>query len=232
MRRGQAGFSLLEVMVAVAIMALALVVLFRITTNNVRAAAHSRLVTTATLLARAKISAMEDEILTDGFVDNDQEADGDFSDEGYPHFRWQSLIEAVELPADAAEKAQAASTQNQQEAATGPGANPMSMLTGMMGGMLSTFIEPIRNGLEQSVRKITLRVLWTEVSIGELSFEVVTFMTDAGKLDMALPSLGMPGAGAGGAGGASAATRGTSASTPITTPSTAASATGRPVVRP
>jgi hypothetical protein len=39
----------------------------------VRAAAHARLVTTATFLARAKLAAMEDGIVADGFTDSDEE---------------------------------------------------------------------------------------------------------------------------------------------------------------
>ena len=46
--RREGGFSLLEVMVAIAIMAISLVVIVRITSMNVRAAAHSRMVTAAT----------------------------------------------------------------------------------------------------------------------------------------------------------------------------------------
>jgi general secretion pathway protein I len=193
-----AGFSLLEVMVAIAILALSLVVLVRITTNNVRAAAHAQLVTSAAFLSRAKLAAMEDDILATGFTDSDQEDAGDFSDEGFPHFRWQSVLERVELPIDAAEKAQEAATQTTQEATTGPSANPMLALTGMMGGLMSTLIEPIRVGLQESVRRVTVRVLWDELGRSEQSFEVFAYLTDPAKLDLA---MGAPAGATGGAGG-------------------------------
>ena len=38
----------------------------------------------------------------------------------------------------------------------------MSMLTGFMGGFMTTLIEPIRLGLQESVRKLTVRVMWDE----------------------------------------------------------------------
>ena len=53
------GFSLLEVMVSLAILAIALVVLTRTVTGDVRATQHSRMVTAATFLARTKISSLE-----------------------------------------------------------------------------------------------------------------------------------------------------------------------------
>ena len=74
---------------------MALVVLVGITTNNVRNTQHAKLITTATFLARAKMAELEDLVLEEGFIDNDQEEEGDFSDEGSPKFRWNTLIEKV-----------------------------------------------------------------------------------------------------------------------------------------
>jgi general secretion pathway protein I len=205
------GFSLLEVMVAIAIMALSLVVIVRITSMNVRAAAHSRMITAATFLARSKLAAVEDDIITLGFTDSDQEDGGDFGDEGYPKFRWESLIERVELPTDIASKAQETAGEKTMEAQTGPSANPMAAMAGMMGGFMSSLIEPVRIGLQESVRRVTVKVKWEEIGRDEQSFEVVTYMTDPSKLDLAMGATGAGGAGgaggsgAGGAGGASGA---------------------------
>jgi prepilin-type N-terminal cleavage/methylation domain-containing protein len=205
-RRGEAGFSLLEVMMAIAILALSLVVLIRITTNNVRAAAHARMVTSATFLARAKLAAMEDQILAVGFTDSDEEDAGDFRDEGAASFRWTSLIERVELPTDAAQKAQEASTQQQQAATTGTTGSPLTALTGMMGGFMTTLIDPIRLGLQEAVRRVTVTVYWREVGRAEQSFDVVAYLTDPARLDnaMGLPSTtgtGGTGGGTGSSGG-------------------------------
>jgi prepilin-type N-terminal cleavage/methylation domain-containing protein len=196
-----AGFSLLEVMVSVAILGLSLVLIVEMVTNNVRATHHARNVTTATFLARTKIAALEDDILHVGFSDTDQEDSGSFADEGFPSFSWTTLIEAVELPADIAQKTQQASTDQQQQSN-----NPMMMMAGFLGGMMSTIIEPIRQGLEQAVRRVTVHVVWNEPSRPEQVVDVVAYFTDPAKLDLALgtgaaTAGGGPPAGTGGAPG-------------------------------
>jgi general secretion pathway protein I len=200
--RRESGFSLLEVMVAIAIMAISLTVIVRITSMNVRAAAHSRMITAATLLARSKLAAVEDDVISLGFTDSDQEDAGDFGDEGFPKYRWESLIERVELPTDLATQAQQAASDKTQEAQTGPSTNPLAAMSGMMGGLMSTLIEPVRIGLQESVRRVTVRVKWQELGRDEQTFEVVTYMTDPSRLDLA---MGLPAAGTAGAGGSTGA---------------------------
>jgi hypothetical protein len=67
---------------------------------------------------------------------------------------------------------------------------------------MGMFIEPIRVGLEESVRRVTLRVYWSEHGRPEQSVDVVTYMTDPAKLDLAL-TLGSAAAGATGSTGTS-----------------------------
>lgn len=61
---------------------------------------------------------------------------------------------------------------------------------------MSTLIEPIRVGLEESVRRVSVEVTWDEPGRPERSFEVVTFMTDPAKLDLAMQAVGSPPGGA------------------------------------
>jgi general secretion pathway protein I len=203
--RGDDGFSLLEVMVAMAILAVALVVLVGITTQNVRATQHARQVTVATFLSRAKMSDVEDQILQEGFVDNDETEEGDFAEQGKAEFRWKTLIEKVELPTDITQQTQEA-VQDQTQQQSG---NPLMAMAGLMGGFMTTLIEPIRVGLQESVRRVTVRVAWDEPGRAEQSFEVVTFMTDPAKLDMAMQAVGQPAGGAQGTPSGQTGTTGT-----------------------
>jgi prepilin-type N-terminal cleavage/methylation domain-containing protein len=196
-KRHVAGFSLLEVMVALGILAMALVVLVGITTNNVRNTQHAKMVTIATFLARAKMAEVEDLVLEEGFTENDSEEEGDFGQEGWPDIYWKTIIEKIELPTDMAQQAQEAA-QGSMEANSD---NPLAAMAGFMGGFMSTLIEPVRVGLEESVRRVTVRVSWHEVGRPDRSFEVDTFITDPAKLDLAVQAIGQPPGGAGGAGG-------------------------------
>ena len=100
MRRARphtAGFTLLEVMIALAILAMSLITLSSSYQNSVRAANRSRLMTEATLLARYKMVEVEEEIFKEGFSDFDEEEEGDFEDEDFERFKYTLLVEKVEL---------------------------------------------------------------------------------------------------------------------------------------
>jgi prepilin-type N-terminal cleavage/methylation domain-containing protein len=208
---GQGGFTLLEVMVALGILAMTLIVLLEIVTNNVRATRHAKLTTAATFLLRGKMIDVEDQILENGFSTSDETAHGTFKDQGYPLFTWESAIERVELPADMAQKTKDDAQDKNRDSKDS--ANPMSMITGFVGGMMGTFIEPIRLGLQESVRRVTVRVIWDESGRPGQTIEVVQYLTDPSRLDAALTGGGAgalpglpglpgaaPGAPAGGAG--------------------------------
>lgn len=185
-RRVTSGFTLLEVMVAVAILAVSLVVLLEITTNNVRATNHAKLLTAATFLARGKMVEIEQRVLEEGFGDADLDDAGTFEDEGFGQYRWSYLIERVELPANLQQKAQEDAQKQVTSAQAVDTADPMAAMAGLLGGMATSFIEPVRIGLQESVRRVTLTVAWDEVGRPERTLEVVTFMTDPSKLDLAL----------------------------------------------
>jgi prepilin-type N-terminal cleavage/methylation domain-containing protein len=197
-RKQGGGFSLLEVMVSLAILAMALVIISRIVTGDVRATHHARMTTAATFLARTRLSMMEQSLQEYGFAELDGEDEGDFTEEGFPSFRWHTDVERIELPADSTQKVQQAASQ----ATTSN--NPMEILSGFMGGFMSTLMEPIRLGLEESVRKMTVRVLWDEAGKPEQSIDVVAFFTDPSRLEAAV-TLSAAGGSAGAPGGAAPA---------------------------
>ena len=185
-------FTLLEVMIAVAILAATVVVLLRIVTNNIRATNHAKLTTAATFLARTKISDVEDDILYNGFTSDTEKDKGTFKEEGYPQYRWETVIERIELPTDLTTKAQDTATKSSQDAKS-----PMELMSGFLGGVMSAFIEPIRIGLQESVRKVTVRVLWDEHGRPDQEIEVVEYLTDPSQLEK---TMGMAAAAAAGAG--------------------------------
>ena len=92
------GFTLLEVMVALALLAASLVAIADLCGNALRNHAYARDLTAATLLARGKMAELEQKYEDQGFKDFDEDEEGNFSDAGRPDMRWK--LELVKPAAD------------------------------------------------------------------------------------------------------------------------------------
>jgi general secretion pathway protein I len=86
------GFSLLEVIIALAILVLSLMAIFDLNAGAVRSHVYTKKLTIATLLARSKMTDLEQELYDKGFQNDDDEQSGDFSDEGWGSFKWRAKI--------------------------------------------------------------------------------------------------------------------------------------------
>jgi general secretion pathway protein I len=85
----RAGFTLLEVMVALALLAASFMALAELAGQALRNHAAARDVSAATLLARGKLAELEEKYEDQGFKDFDEEDEGDFTEEGRPDVRWK-----------------------------------------------------------------------------------------------------------------------------------------------
>jgi len=90
------GFTLLEVLVAVAILAIAMVAILKANVQNLDALTKSREMTTASLLAASKLAEIEA-----AGAANWSESQGDFGDD-YPEFTWQ--VETASTAVDGLER--------------------------------------------------------------------------------------------------------------------------------
>src|SRR5262249_21601545 len=70
------GFTLLEVMVAVAILGLSLTAILSAQAGSFAASAHARNISVATGLARCKMSEIEEHLLRDGYPELDEADNG------------------------------------------------------------------------------------------------------------------------------------------------------------
>jgi general secretion pathway protein I len=86
------GFTLLEVMISLAILAVALVAISDLNGGAVAMHAYSRRATEATLLLRGKMLDVEDDLQKTGFSDFNDEKHGDFTDESAPDYSWSAEI--------------------------------------------------------------------------------------------------------------------------------------------
>ena len=85
------GFTLMEVMIAMAILAIALVAVFQLLSQSISMSTESRFMTTAALLAQSKM--VESEVVTT--LTNHKE-DGDFGPD-YPQYTWHLEVGDTEI---------------------------------------------------------------------------------------------------------------------------------------
>jgi len=94
------GFSLLEILIAVAIMATSFVALLTAQGSSFLASERADRLTQATFLARQKMAEIEMEIdkdISKNKFPSDTDKDGTF-DEPFDDFRWKYTIKKVEIP--------------------------------------------------------------------------------------------------------------------------------------
>lgn len=85
-----AGFTLLEVMIAMAILAISLVAVYQSQSQSVSMAANSRFLTTASLLAQSRMAALDAAPAREVVTGN-----GGFGDD-FPDYLWQLEVTDVE----------------------------------------------------------------------------------------------------------------------------------------
>jgi general secretion pathway protein I len=90
-RRPAKGFTLMEVMIAMAILAIALVTVFQSQSQSISMAGSSRFLTTASLLAQSKMVEIEAVDMKNIKTEN-----GDFG-EGFPDYVWRVEVKDTEL---------------------------------------------------------------------------------------------------------------------------------------
>ena len=180
LRRRQ-GFSLIEVMLAMAILATAFTVLMGTVAHSGQQSVYSTQLSQASLLARSKLVDLEYMIMEEGFRDADRTYSGNFRDEGYPHMRWEARVEPVEIPPDAKERFMG--QVNQQlfggmEADGGAlGGNPaFSAMLPLLMAQLPEFV----NQVGERVRRVILTVYF-DFGGREQPLEVTHYVVDEMK---------------------------------------------------
>jgi general secretion pathway protein I len=202
--RRQRGFTLLEIMISLAILGGALITLLSLSSSDIRASHKAKLVTIATGLARAKMLDLEEELYRTGFQETAEEMEGEFDDVGQPKFSWHATIEKVQLPA--AQQLEGTEGAAAPPPAPGDEKNEEDLL-GLAGGsssgalgasMVQLYFPLIRPVLEAAIRKITLEVRW-KIGKDQEVLKVISFYTDNKAIDQAIRASGL-GGGAGGGG--------------------------------
>lgn len=186
------GFTLLEVMVAMAILAMALTAAFEVVGGALRNHVRTRDLELATMLARGKLAEVEAKFEEEGFRDFDQSEDGTFEDDGHPEVRWKvaTVKPTLELGAEGVVKAftgadggleglMAQITGASDEAAKASGSGGptagRSPLEGATTALLQSALPMLGEEIKKGVRQVRLTVSWQD-GAREESFTVVTHL--------------------------------------------------------
>ena len=202
------AFSLLEVMVAIAILAVGMTVLLQVQTRSVRLAQEAREMTVATMLARSKLLDCQADLTKKGFSIGDYNEEGNFSDDGYDKFYWECHAYKPDIPvADAADVQEAfAGTGNE---ATGEAVQEQAGPQGADLGMqfLAPVMSQMSSILGESIRELVVIVRWGE-GAEQAEMQVATHVIDktavnqvAGMIQRATSAMPGGGGGRGGGGG-------------------------------
>ncbi len=213
--QGRPAFSLLEVMVAIAILAMGVTVLLQVQSRSVEMAIEAREMTVATMLARAKLLDCQADLAKKGFSVGDYDEEGNFGDDGFADFSWECHAYKPDIPvADAGDVQEAFSATGNEE--TGQAAEQQGADLGMQ--FLAPVVSQLSSIMGDSIRELVVIVRWGEgPAMDEL--RVATHVIDktavnqvAGMIRQA--SQAMPGGGAPTGGTSGGATGGGGAAPP------------------
>jgi general secretion pathway protein I len=142
------GFTLLEVMIALALLGLGLVVLIKSSAGNIFTTEEAHMMGVVTDLARGKMYDIEEILLKDGFSDTDQSQTSDkcFDDEGWPNICYQYKVEEPKIPDF--DQLQAMAQGQQKGMGSGMGSGFGSGLGSSFGGGFGS--DQLPGGLENS----------------------------------------------------------------------------------
>ncbi len=97
-RNNALGFSLLEVMISVAILAVVLIAVFNTQSQAIRLSERAEYITTAVNLAKARMSELEFEVAEKGFEYLLDKDDGKFEDDNFKDYRWEYTSGKIQIP--------------------------------------------------------------------------------------------------------------------------------------
>ena len=185
--------------------------------RSIQAENHAKLMTTANFLAREKMVDLEDDLYEKGFSEFEKEQSGTFEDKGFSRFSWKAIVDKVELPSAEQLQTVLSNAQQarqtlqgggqdpslQQQAGTSTSSNPLTAGA----SAISSQFGVIKDVLEQAIRRVTIKIDWTEGRTPR-EVELVAYYTDVRRVDQAIQigsAAGAPGAQPGGASAGSAA---------------------------
>jgi general secretion pathway protein I len=177
------GFTLLEVMIALAILSVALVAIAGINSGALDMHSYAKRLTVASLLARSKMADLESELQAEGLPADDTEESGDFDKEGFPEYRWEAQIIRPKTEEINVTNLIAATGMGLEGLLGGADGSPTPASTtsgGMLAGAMQGQIQRMLDDLGKAMREVRLTVSWQQGKQTD-QFTVVTHVISLGR---------------------------------------------------
>ena len=185
-RRGDQGFTLLEVMVAMAILAMSMTSLLASQTASIRATRYAQQVTAIAFLAEYQLIETEYIVRKEGgWVLEDKIYEGNFAAQGWSDIKYKCVVDFLELPDYS--KLRAAKDESDR-AKQGESSLYYKDAGDKAFGALAMVWPMVKQAIERSIRKVKCTVFWKDGSIAN-EYTIATFWADPEKLKT-LPGLG------------------------------------------
>jgi len=189
--RPQAGFTLLEVMMALLLLTTAIMILVQSQMTAVHLQEEATRINTATMLARKVFTDLELRMLKEGFGELEIKEDGDFNDaefdDQFDEYRWEYEVEKVEVELPGLGNLMSMLGQGEEEVGqavgiSGAGQQPGGDLAAL--GALGFDMSFLTEQMSQYLREARVRICWTPGQGGarrdveEECIEVVTHLAN------------------------------------------------------
>ena len=182
---GDGGFTLLEVMIAVAILGVSMTSLLTSQVASIRATRYAQGLTSVAFLAEYQMIEVEYQMQKDGgWVREDRVYEGNFADQGWPKITYTCLVDFIELPdySKLREAKDSAAQEGDESGADYQDASDQAFTA------LGLVWPMVKQSIENSIRKVVCTVVWHEGrTVREM--QVSTFWTEPEMLT-AVPGLG------------------------------------------
>jgi general secretion pathway protein I len=201
----QRAFTLLEVLVAVAVLGLGLTIILSAQTGMVTSSRRAQTMSFAVGLARCKMNEVEEQVLREGFSLTAEDEEGPCCDDDDSSLKCVWSIVPVELPdleeggfgggadagagegagegslgalGNAQDSLMGGDTSGALSELVGGGSGGPSMGAGALAPLAMGLIYPqLKTMLEASIRKVTVRVVWSEGKL-ERDLSVTQYLTN------------------------------------------------------
>ncbi len=161
------GFTLLEVMIAMAVMALGFAAIIMVQSNSSNTSLKAKQLNIATMLAKNKMLEVEQEIDGKPFESADKVKEDNFK-EPFQDYHWKKEIKEIEFP----------SLFN--SASASGGAQGGTEAEGSGGPMVEQMTQMITKYLSDSIREVKLTISWKRGN-AEQSFSLTTYWVDLNR---------------------------------------------------